>query len=151
MATAVNSAVAYLVTLFGTATGKTVYDGPRPASTAGTDFLLVGSAGDDDDAISVNQELAGLGPGSWQQESGEIVCSAWVLSGSTDLATSRAAAVADYEACRAAVGADRHLGGLLVAEALAQVSGLRLSQRQTKDGVIVRALFSVNYTTTLTA
>lgn len=134
-----------LVARFGTAVTAPVYDGPVPAAVNKGDFVLVGSTGEDDDGGAVDLELSTLGPGTWLEEVGEVVCSCWSWSGGTDLPARRAAADALTAACVTAVATDRTLGGLLVAPGLAEVTAIRYQPRQTSEGAICRFTFSVLY------
>lgn len=140
-----NAVVLALVDLFDTAVSATVYDGPVPTSVNESSFVLVGSTGDDDDGAFVETELSTLGDGTWIDEAGEVVCSAWSWSGGTDLAAHRVIAGGLAADCAAAVAADRTLGGLLVAPGLAQVSAFQYQPRQTTEGAICRFTFSVTY------
>lgn len=133
-----------LVTIFTTA-GATTYDGPVPTSVNKTDYVLVGSDAEDGDGAVVELIESDLGPGTWVDETGEVVCSAWSWSGGTNIAACRAAAEATAVACIAAIRADRTLGGLLTGPRLAEVSVLRYEPKQTSKGAICRFTFSVLY------
>lgn len=134
-----------LVALFDGAVAAPVYDGPVPAAVNKGDFVLVGSTGEDDDGAVIEQELSEVGPGTWLNEVGEVVCSCWSWSGGTDLPARRAAAAALVTACADAVAADRTLGGLLKTPGLAEVSSIAYQPRQTSDGAICRFTFFVTY------
>lgn len=139
-----NEAINYLGVLFTAAVRPIpVFDGPKPPAVNNQQFVVVGSAGDDDDGAVLDLTPSTLGPGDWLDESGEIICSAWSWSGDTDVASRRAEALAAAGACVAAVQADRTLGGLLIDEAT--VGNLRYQAVQFKEGALVRASFSVTY------
>lgn len=152
MSTAVDEVIAALVARFTAALPDVrVFDGPPATTTPMRDWLIVGSDGDDGDAAEVDQAESSLGPGGWVDESGEVTCSAWSFSGSTDVATRRAGALAVVEACEAALSADPSLGGLLVAgRARSAPSRLRLNEQQVSGGALARVVFTVTYTTTIT-
>lgn len=149
MATALGPVMAALVTTFDAATTATVYDGPVPTSDGPTEYVLVGSTGeDDDDDATLDAVVSAMGPGNWHDETGEIRCSAWAWSGDTDIATVRNQAVALFEVCREAVEDDRTLGSTLPLNGLAEVGGAALRQQQTTAGAICRVVFTVRYRTT---
>lgn len=140
--------ISRLGTMFTTAVSPVaVFDGPVPPAANKTDFVLVGSTGDDfEDGATVGRVLSDLGDGTWFDESGEVFCSAWSWSGDTNIAARRTAVTTMATACAAAVAADRSLGGLLVAPGLALVSDFRYQPRQSAEGALVRLIFSVTYT-----
>lgn len=142
-----NSVIAALVTAFRTAVSPTsVVDGPVPTSVNKSEYVLVGSTGDEgENGATVDLTLSDLGPGTWHDESGLVVCSAWSWSGGTDLAAKRATALQLATSCTAAVHMDRGLGGLLVAPGLAQTSDLGLLVQQTDKGGLCRVTFTVTY------
>lgn len=138
--------VADLVTRFRAAvTPVRVFDGPNPNAAQSETFVAVGSTGEDEDGITVDLELSDLGPGTWVDETGEIVCSAWSWSGGTDLAARRAAAVDLAVACVNAVRADPQLTGLLPKPGRADASAVRVRTLQTDKGALCRASFTVAY------
>lgn len=141
-----NSVIAALVALFDAAVSASVFDGPKPAAVNKGDFVLVGSNGEEGDVgATVDQSLSDLGPGTWLEEVGEVVCSFWSWSGGTDTAARRTAAFNLATACADAVAADRRLGGLIVGPGIAEVSALSYQSQQTADGAICRFTFSVTY------
>ena len=143
--------IEYLVTTFRTVTAFPVFDGPVPAAANQPDAVLVGSAGDDDvDGIVVERPASDLGPGTWREEIGEILCSAWSWDGGDNMTARRSAAVAAAEACIAAVESDRSLGGLLTPPRLAEVLEVRYLPLQSPSGAIVRVIFTVTYRTLVT-
>lgn len=137
--------IAALVAKFSTAVDVPVHDGPVPTSVNSGEFVLVGSTGDDEDGAAVDLGLSSMGPGTWTDEAGEIVCSTWSWGGGTDLAVRRSAALGLAVACADALAADRTLGGLLQAPGLGEVRTFRYEPRQTKEGAICRIVFSVDY------
>lgn len=142
--------IARLVTLYGNAVTSVVFDGPKPEAVNQPRYVLVGSDGEGDDGASADLEPSGTGPGSWWDERGEVVCSAWSHYGGRDVTTCRTQALADAEACLAAVHADRSLTGLLNTPG-ATTSGVTVSARQTSSGAIVRVTFTVAYTALVTS
>lgn len=140
----VGDIIARLVTLYDAAVTSVVFDGPKPEAVNQPRYVLVGSDGEGDDGITAELEPSTTGPGSWWDERGEIVCSAWSHYGGTDMETCRAQALADAEACLAAVHTDRSLGGLLNTPG-ATTSGVTVSARQTPSGALVRVTFTVAY------
>lgn len=138
--------IAALVSMFRLAVSVDVFDGPVPTSVTKGDFVLVGANGDDGDiGATVEQTLSDLGPGTWLEETGEIICSFWSWSGTTDIAARRGAASALAMSCADAVAADRRLGGLIEGPGIAEVSALSYQAQQTKEGAICRFSFSVTY------
>jgi hypothetical protein len=136
-----------LVALFTAAVTVPVYDGPFPPAVNSPQFVLVGSTGEQgDDGASVEFELSELGPGTWHNETGQIICSAWAWDGGTDVPARRAEAEAAAMACIGAVWADRTLGGLLHGAGIAQATGIRYQPQQTDRGAICRFLWTVTYT-----
>lgn len=142
--------IARLVSLYDAAVTTVVYDGPKPEAVNQSRYILVGSDGEGGDGASADLEPSDTGPGSWWDERGEITCSAWSHYGGTDLATCRAQALADAEACLAAVHADRSLNGLLNTPG-ATTSGVTISARQTPTGALVRVTFTVAYQALVTS
>lgn len=138
-----------LVALFDATVDVPVYDGPTVTGDRPTSYVMVGDP--EDESGSLTLELSSLGPGTWQDESGEVVCSAAVGSGDTDVASARATAFALFEQLRDAVNADRTIGGALALNPLGQVGRASLVQQQTTEGVVVVVTFAVPYRTTLTA
>lgn len=142
--------ISRLVTLYGTAVTSVVFDGPKPEAVNQPRYVLVGSDGEGDDGASADLEPSTTGPGTWWDERGEIVCSAWAQYGGTDLATCRSQALSDAEACLSVVHADRSLNGLLVTPG-ATTSGVSISARQTSTGALVRVTFTVAYQALVTS
>lgn len=141
-----DSVIAALVSAFDEAVTPTVFDGPVPPAVNKGDFVLVGSTSEDgEDGASGDLILSDLGPGTWHDESGEVVCSAVSWSGGTDIAARRAAATQLATQCTTAVHADRTLGGLLTEPGLAQVSTFAYLVRQSAEGVFCRVTFTVTY------
>lgn len=132
------------------AVAANVHDGPHPTSDPSGEAVFVGSSGEDDYALTADQTQSLLSGVSMRDESGTIVCSAWVWHGDADLATLRSRAEAIVTNCENAVNADPSLGGLLSEGYLAQVTSFRSRQQQTSAGAIVRAVFDVSYTALLT-
>lgn len=133
--------------LFTTAVAPVrVFDGPNPPAVNLHRFVVVGSEGEEDNAATVTLEPSTLGPGTWLDESGEIVCSAWSWSGSdaSRLPTHRSEALTDAAACVAAIQSDRTLDGLLIAPGVV-VSELRYQPVQFDSGPLVRVSFTVAY------
>lgn len=142
--------ISRLVTLYDAAVTSVVYDGPRPDAASQSRYVLVGSDAEGDDGATADLEPSTTGPGTWWDERGEVVCSAWSHYGGTDLATCRSQALSDAEACLAAVHADRSLNGLLVTPG-ATTSGVSVSARQTQAGALVRVTFTVAYQALVTS
>lgn len=142
--------ISRLVILYDAAVTSTVYDGPRPDAANQPRYVLVGSDAEGDDGATADLVPSGTGPGTWWDESGEVICSAWSHYGGTDLATCRSQALSDAEACLAAVHADRSLNGLLVTPG-ATTSGVSISARQTQAGALVRVTFTVAYQALVTS
>lgn len=141
-----NDVIAALKTSFDAAVSPTeVHDVPSPNLVNLKRFVVIGSEGEDADGATVDLVPSTLGPGTWTDETGDIVCSAWSAAGGTDLAARRNEAAADAEACVAAVVADRTLGGLLEGAGRATVSALRYRSVQTPKGAFCRFSFTVSY------
>jgi hypothetical protein len=118
---------------------------PSPEVVNNKRFVVVGSEGEDDDGATVDLTPSEMGPGTWTDELGAVICSAWAQTGGTDKAKMRAAAGADAEACVAAVLADPTFGGLLVAGNRATVSAIRYRAMQTEKGAFARFSWTVSY------
>lgn len=141
-----NEVIAALASRFTTAVTPTlVFDVPSPNVVNNDSFIVVGSDGEDDDGATVDLVPSDLGPGTWHDENGDVVCSAWAAHGGTDLAGTRDTAAQLAEACVAAVRADRTLGGLLEGAGRATVSALRYRSVQTPKGAFCRFTFTVSY------
>ena len=137
--------IARLVALFEGAVSVPVYDGPKPEATKQPQFVVVGSSGvEGEEGASFEFTSSSLGPGTWLDEAGDIVCSAWSHYGGTDVATRRSEALGLAESCLAAFHADRTLGGLLTVPG-AVASGLRHEAVQDATGALVRVSFTVAY------
>jgi hypothetical protein len=107
-----------------------VFDGPKPPSVNSNRYVLVGSEGDETgDAATVSLEPSDLGPGTWLDEAGEVICSAWSWV--------------------TALQGDRTLTGLLIAPGVV-VSELRYLPVQFNTGPLVRVSFTVAYSHTNT-
>lgn len=137
-----------LVSIFDAALSVDVYDGPNPIAANKGDFVLVGSTGEEEDGATVEQEPSDLGPGTWLDESGEVICSAWSWTGSdaSTVPARRAAALSYVDACSDAIAANRSLGGVL-GQGTAVVTGIRYQTRVAPEGTTVRVLFTVAYQT----
>lgn len=149
----INSVLAALVAKFDAATTVPIFDGPdiSALNKQATGFVLVGSSGDEDeDAVVIDQALSNLGPGTWLEETGDIVCAAISWAGGKDIATRRAASLAVATACADAVQDDPTLNGVLIEPGRADVSALRLQQRAEETGVLVRVVFTVRYSALVT-
>lgn len=142
--------IARLVTLYEAAVTSDVFDGPRPEAVNQGRYVLVGSDAEDDTGATAELVPSDTGPGTWWDEFGEVVCSAWSHYGGTDIVTCRTQALADAEACIAAVHADRTLGGLLTISG-ATTSALSVSARQSSTGALVRVTFTVAYQALVTS
>ena len=142
--------ISRLVTLYGAAVTSVVFDGPKPEAVNQPRYVLVGSDGEGDDGASADLEPSLTGPGTWWDERGEIVCSAWSHEGGTDLVAVRSQALSDAEACLSAVHADRSLNGLLNTPG-ATTSGVSISARQMSSGALVRVTFTVAYQALVTS
>ena len=115
--------------------------------------VIVGGTGDDneDDPIAVERTSSTLGPGTWLDEIGAITCAAWAWAGGDKtLAQQRTDADQIAQDCAAWVQSDPSLGGLLDPGGRAEVSGLSFRQASTKEGPLVRVLFTVTYSALLT-
>lgn len=127
-----------------------VYRGPRTRSNVPKRFVLIGTDGGEfglganDDGMSAEQAPSASGPGTWRDESGEIVCAAWGWSGD-DLETVRTDVQALFAGCEGAIYADRSLGGLLPSTGRAEVTGFGIRETQTDKGPVVRVVFTVSY------
>lgn len=138
-----------LVALFDSTLDVPVYDGPTVTGDRPLSYVMVGSA--EDESASLTFELSTLGPGTWHDEAGEVVCTIASGSGGSDAATARATALALLEQIRDAITADRTLGGALPLNGLGLVGRASLTQMQTSEGVMALVSFAVPYSTTLTA
>jgi hypothetical protein len=134
-----------------------VYPGPRVRNSGAKKFLLVGSDGGDtgfeatEDGMNADQVPSNLGPGTWQDEAGAIVCAAWAWSGNSTLTSVQTSARDVFDTCTAALRADRTLGGLLALPGLARLSSVGVREAQPKSGPFVRITFSVDYGALITS
>lgn len=139
-----NDVITTLAALFDAAVTAPVYDTPDPTAVNNASWVSVSTEGEDDDGATVELTPSQLGPGTWFDEAGEVVCSAWSQSGGTDTATRRTEAAALALACVAAVRADDTLGGLLTLHR-AEVSALRYRAFQGSTGTLCRFSWTVSY------
>jgi hypothetical protein len=141
-----NDVIAALAARYTTAADPIpVFDVPTPNVVNNALFVAVGSNGEDEDGATVDLVPSDLGPGTWLDETGAVVCSAWSQAGGTDLEARRDEAASLAEACLAATRADRTLGGLLQGSGRAEVSGLSYRLVQTPKGPFCRFTWTVSY------
>lgn len=133
--------------------------GPRPRSgNAPQQFLLIGADGGDtglndgltDDGLVATHEPSDLGPGTWQDETGTVVCAAWAWSGKQDFDPLRTQVQDMFNACAVWLLKNRDLNGLLQLPGLARVTGVRLRETPTSNGPFVRAVFPIAYSALIT-
>jgi hypothetical protein len=147
--------VTALAALFDIALDVPVYDGPRPTGGNDRRFVLVGSAGDDDDWLTVERDWSDMG-NRWTDETASIVCSAWATSGDAHPSagrTVRGQAEALAYACEAALHADPTIGGTVPANSPgppARVSSMVGRLVPSGKGPSARVLFTVVYTRLIT-
>lgn len=135
-----------LVTLAGTTSALSVYDGPANTTTTTTDYVVIGGTEDpDDEPSSFDQSWNGLGAKT-KNEVGEITCAVLVGTGNDDVKVARDRALAILGEVEAAVRADPSLGGVLIG-GWAHVSSGRHVQRRNSQGLYVRITFTVAYQT----
>lgn len=143
---------AALVDIFGEVlTGTSVFNGPRPRSTAPKKYLLVGVNGIDEleAGIRTVQGQSTLS-GPWREEAGEIDCTAVAWTGDEDMTQIRADVDDIVDTCEASLLADRTLGGLLRLDTnLAELTRLDVREQRTTKGPFVEAVFTTSYTTLL--
>lgn len=138
-----------LVALFDSATSVPVYDSTTAQAVDEWQCVIVGGGLDPsevDEAARLNLADAG---NRWTTETGSVDC---VVSASSaeSYAAARPLALGLFETCRAAVLADRTLGGLLTQGGFAEVSEGRLLSSPDANGYTSAVSFTVTYTTTLT-
>jgi len=140
-----------LVPLFAAAvpSGVKVHRGPRGRTASEKRYVLVGTDGGttgvesgDDQAMNAVQQESDMGPGGWRDEAGSVTCSVWSWTGSSKADIPRDDAKAIYEACEAAVLANRSLGGL---SRFTEVTTIGIREEQTNAGPVVRVVFAINY------
>lgn len=157
MSAVLPAVIAALVAAFDAVIEAPVYDGPVILGDRPTSYIQVGSAVNGipgtgtatDESSSFSLELSDMGPGTWEQETGEIPCAAVAGTGDPDVVAARAVAFALFEQCRAALRADRTLGGVLPLNGLALIGAGSLSQLQTTEGAVASVSFTVPYSTVL--
>jgi hypothetical protein len=133
------------------------YDGPLSSTTLPETFILVGTDGGEtghgNDAVDgcvVAQELSPMG-NNWRDERGEITCAAWAHGGSTDIVPLRQLVTILVDVVEVRLQTDRSLGGAIDPRlGRAEFAGMRVRELQTPKGAVVRAVFTVSYTATLT-
>jgi hypothetical protein len=119
-----------------------VYDGPQTGQ-AGERVLILVAYNDEEGAPAV-EGTVGTHEFGVPVEDYRIDCSISIEDGDIDLAAKRFEARQIFNALVGAVRADKKLGGLLVANGMAEISGFVYSQDQLTDGSGVVAAFSVN-------
>ncbi len=135
-----------LVTLAATTSAQAVYDGPVNITAPPTDFIVIGGTEDpDDEPSSFDQTWNGLGQRG-KVETGEITCAVLVGTGDEAVKAARDRALTILGEVEAVVRADPSLGGVLNA-GWCQVSGGRHVQRLNSQGLYVRIVFTVAYST----
>lgn len=147
-----------LVDLFTETLDVKVFDGPQSRAAVPKSYVLVGTDGGDTgqgedggDFATTSQELSPMGPGTWRDETGEIVCSLWVWGGSTTFAPLRASATAVLDSIELALRSDRTLGDLLApGGGYAELGSVRIREDQTENGARLRAVFTVSFRALLT-
>lgn len=145
-----------LVTQFAITTAD-VFPGPRPRGVNPKRYVLVGSDGGEtgaestDDGLSADQTPSELGPGTWRDETGSIVCAVWAWSGNSTVTADETAARALFDQCEDALAADRTLGGVLTATGAAELASLSVRESLLKSGPFVRIAFGVNYGALITS
>ena len=157
MSAALPGVITALVALFDAALDVPVFDGPIVTGDRPTGYLQVGSAVNGipgtgtstDEQSTFNLELSDMGPGTWEQETGEIPCAAVAWSGDTEIVAARTAAFALFETCRAALKGDRTIGGALPLNGVGLIGAGSLSQLHTTEGVVASVSFTVPYQTVL--
>lgn len=138
-----------LVSVLDTALDVPVYDGPTVTGDRPTSYVMVGSA--EDESATLTFEVSSMGPGTWQDEAGEVACTIAATGGDADVTTARATALALLEQVRDAIKADRTLAGALPLNGLGLVGRASLTQLQTTEGVMAVVTFTVPYSTVLTS
>jgi len=142
----VPAAIAALVAAFRTSTalglaGVPVRDGPQVTAAPGTEAVAVGYASDPgQDVVTGAASPEGMG-GLQDRERYAVTCTVEVLDPDGDIGAARARAYQLHAACGAAIGADRKLGGAVLA-ASPGIGSLR--QQQTANGALARVVFPVN-------
>lgn len=148
---ALNDVIVAVAAAFDAALAVPVYDGPQVTAGSIASFVLVGSTGEDEDAATTDLDLSSMG-NLWDDESGDIACSAWAQSGGATIQSLRVTAATLVESCRDALTANPTLGGVLPPGWMARVQGrVALRQSQTSKGPVVRFTFNVTYSTLLTS
>lgn len=135
-----------LVKLAKTTSALSVYDGPANITTPTTNYVVIGGTEDpDDEPSSFDQSWNGLGQRG-KNETGEVTCAVLVGAGDDDVKAARDRALAIIGEVETAVRNDPSLGGVL-SGGWCQVSGGRHVQRLNSQGLYVRIVFTVAYTT----
>lgn len=140
-----------LVPIFTTAVAPVVvFNGPAVKAPPKR-FLLVGSDGgdsgmgdSDEDGAVIEQSVSSLG-NTWRDERGVITCAAWAWSGDTKLDQVRTHVSDVLDAVETALRSDRTLGGVLAPPGRVEFGGIRIRERQTAEGAVIRAVFTVSY------
>lgn len=119
-----------------------VHDGPD--SGDGGERIQVLIAYNDDQGAPAVDGTAGTSDFGVPVEDYRIDCSISISDADTDLKAKRAEARAIFNSLVGAVRADRKLGGLLVANGIAEISGFVYSQDHYDTDSAVVAAFAVN-------
>lgn len=139
-ATTVPDALTALVAAFRTVPGIDVTDGP-PVSSVGQDFVAVGFTGDpSEDAVTFRFDEADAALGR-AGESYDVACVLSSTRGDSTFAAVRPIVFGLFAQLRAAVAADRKLGG---AVSLARVSGGSVIHDVAGKGAVVSIPFTVH-------
>ncbi|WP_433382800.1 hypothetical protein [Streptosporangium sp. CA-115845] len=124
-----------------------VHDGPNLTADPGRDVVCVGWDGDDTgdgQAVDWTQTWTGLGIGA-KAEAIDVTCVLIAWDGDDDLAAARTRAYTHFAALEAALRAD--VGAGFAPPTVVAITGGRLHQEQTKNGVEVRVPFTVSVQT----
>lgn len=117
-----------------------VRDGPAIEDSTQPRVLYVGWAGGTEDTDAEAQLAEDDLPGNPDREQTTIRCTAWVLTGETDVGSARRLAYGILSGFGAAVDRDRRLGGAVMRTMLGSHT---LTQQQTPAGAQVAITFEV--------
>ena len=149
MSTKTDQVILYLTAMWQglnatTLNGVQVVDGPQVNLDASQEWLFVGFDGDtpnnQNESATAQQDLMAFA--RTKHEQAEVLCSAIVVRGDTDVVTARQRAYAIVSAAEDAVRSDMQLGGAVMH---AYVSAHHYFPVQTTSGAKVRVVFNITY------
>jgi hypothetical protein len=146
-----------LVDLFGDTVEVPVINGPVAQTGQPETCVLVGTDGGDFGTgegeaagISARQGWASVSTQGLRDEEGEVVCSVWGWSGSTDLTATRTTVETAFSAVADAIHANRKFTAVLGNGGWIELGAFDQREVQRAKGADCRVAFAVRYSARLT-